>query len=268
MKLASLTPDVTHIVKNKGTERPFSGLYQDVVKDGTYLCRCCGLGLFRGDSQFASSCGWPSFDDQMAGNIKQQPDSDGRRTELLCQRCDSHLGHIFHGEHLTAKNARYCINSLAIDFVEQNNVTDSEEAIVAAGCFWGVQRHFKQLSGVLKTQVGYTGGHIHKPTYQQVCTGATGHVEGIRILYDPCVIDYEKVIRYFFDIHNPTDSHGQGPDRGPQYMSRIFYHNSQQKAVAESVIARLKKQGISVITEVLPVGVFWPAEDYHQDYYG
>ncbi len=268
MKFASLTPDVLQIVKHKGTEPPFSSANTDVLKEGTYLCRGCGLGLFRADSQFISSCGWPSFDDEIQGNIRQQLDEDGHRTEILCARCDSHLGHIFHGESITEKNVRYCVNSLAVDFVEQCDVVDSEEAILAAGCFWGVQSQFKQLPGVLKTQVGYTGGSVSYPTYEQVCCKTTGHVEGIRVLFDPTKVDYKAVIRYFFQIHDPGQADGQGLDKGSQYLSRIFYYDDKQRTIAEQMKQQLIAKGKKIVTTLMPVDIFWLAENYHQNYHG
>ena len=146
--------------------------------------------------------------------------------------------------------------------------TDSiQEAIVAGGCFWGVQHLFEQLPGVLETEVGYTDGHTEHPTYQQVCSQTTGHVEAIRVVFDPSQISYEDVIKYFFEIHTPTQGNGQGPDIGSQYLSRVFYLDEQQKAIAEKLIARLESMGLNVATQVKPASTFWPAEDSHQHYY-
>lgn len=144
--------------------------------------------------------------------------------------------------------------------------THTEEAIFAGGCFWGVEYLFKKLP-VIKTEVGYTGGLTKTPRYDQVCSGSTGHVEAVKVLYDPNRISYEQLARYFFEIHDPTQKSGQGPDIGEQYLSRIFYVNEQQKTIAEALIKELKKNGYEVATQVLPASTFWPAEDYHQDYY-
>ena len=266
-KLASLTPEVIHIVRDKGTEAPHSGLYIDNDQSGSYLCRQCGLALYRSNSQFVASCGWPSFDAQIAENIQQQADADGRRTEILCQRCQAHLGHIFHGEAYTSKNTRHCVNSLALDFVHDEQVLDSEEAIFAAGCFWGVQYYFEQLNGVLKTEVGYTGGQTTHPDYETVCHGDTGHVEAIRVLYDCHVIDYQQICQYFFEIHDPTQQDGQGPDIGAQYLSKIFYYDEWQQAIALDLMQQLKQKNLPVATQLHPVQTFWSAEAYHQAYY-
>lgn len=266
-KLASLTPDVVHIVRDKGTERPFSGNYLEIYAKGTYLCRRCGLALFRADNQFTSSCGWPSFDDELPNAILCLPDKDGFRTEIVCKRCHGHLGHVFEGEGLTPKNLRHCVNSLAIEFVNSNEVNDTEEAILAAGCFWGVQYYLDRLDGVLKTEVGYCGGQIDNPNYKQVCTKTTGHLEAIRVVYDVNKLSYENLLKYFFEIHDPTQADGQGPDLGAQYLSAVFYFNEQQNKLAQQVIELLKAKNYDVATKLLPVSIFWPAEEYHQEYY-
>ena len=156
-KLKTLTPEIVTVVRDQGTEYPHTGKYNVFEGEGTYLCRQCGLALFRSTDKFISSCGWPSFDDELPNAIKRLTDADGRRTEIRCQRCDAHLGHVFMGEGFTEKNQRHCVNSLAIDFVQDGDVIDTEEAIYAGGCFWGVQYLLEQEPGVLFTEVGYTG---------------------------------------------------------------------------------------------------------------
>lgn len=267
-KLSSLTPDVSHIVVDKGTERPFSGVNQSLKKHGTYLCRRCGLAIFRADSEFSSHCGWPSFDDQITNAVREATDADGIRTEILCGRCDAHLGHVFEGEGLTAKNRRHCVNSLAIEFVESNKVLDTREVILAAGCFWGVEKKLRELPGALITECGYTGGHTSSPSYQQVCRHDTGHFEAVRVVYDATVSDYQAVLDLFFQIHDPTQTDGQGPDRAPQYRSAIFVYDDDERKTAEETIQRLEQDhNIVIATMVLPVKVFWVAEEYHQHYY-
>ncbi|MFI4938415.1 MAG: bifunctional methionine sulfoxide reductase B/A protein [Candidatus Berkiellales bacterium] len=266
-KTQSLPPEILHIVRGKGTEHPFSGEYNELDQPGTYLCRQCGLALFRGQSKFSSSCGWPSFDEEINHNVLKEPDPDGHRTEILCQRCRAHLGHVFTGEHLTTQNTRHCVNSLSLDFVANTEVADSEEAILAAGCFWGVEYYFKKLPGVLKVEVGYTGGQLKNPSYKQVCQGNTGHFEAVRVLYDPKKINFEKIAKFFFEIHDPTQANGQGPDLGEQYLSVVFYYDEDQKKIAESLIHQLTQQGLHVATQLLAVSPFWRAEEFHQDYY-
>jgi len=267
VKFASLPTIVRAVVSDKGTERPFSGEYDQFGESGTYLCRQCGLPLFRSSTKFHSGCGWPSFDEEITNAIQYETDQDGRRTEILCHRCGAHLGHVFTGEQFTAKNTRHCVNSLSLDFIPSMTVTDTAEAIYAAGCFWGVEHYLKRLPGVLKTEVGYTGGQLKNPSYRDVCRGDTGHYEAIRVLYDPSKLSYEQLTKYFFEIHDPTQHDGQGPDHGEQYLSAIFYYDDAQKEIAEKLATELHHKGLDIATRILPVSIFWRAEDYHQSYY-
>jgi len=143
----------------------------------------------------------------------------------------------------------------------------TETAIFACGCFWGVEHYFKRAAGVISTEVGYTGGNKANPTYQEVCSHTTGHVEAIRVVYNPQKTTYEELAKLFFEIHDPTQANGQGPDIGPQYLSEAFYLNEGQKVTLENLISILKAQGLKVVTKVRPATIFWPAEAYHQDYY-
>ncbi len=266
-KLKSLTPKILHIVKDKGTEPPFSSINNKKETIGTYICRQCGLALFRSHSKFNSGCGWPSFDEEIPHSITVQQDADTIRTEIICAQCHSHLGHVFSGENFTVKNIRHCVNSISLEFVEDNKVTQTQEAIFAAGCFWGVEYFLKKIPGVLKTQVGYTGGNTINPTYKEICYKNTGHLEAIRVVYNPTDVSYEKLVQQFFEIHDPTQLNGQGPDIGEQYLSAIFYYNEQQMASAKKLITELQNKGLNVATTLYPVTTFWPAEDDHQDYY-
>lgn len=265
IKTASLQDSILSVVKDKGTEAPFSGAYNHFSEPGSYLCRQCGLALFRTATQFHSSCGWPSFDEEIHDVIAYR--ADGDRTEIICARCHAHLGHVFEGEGFTAKNKRHCVNSLSLEFVSSIEVKDTEEAILAGGCFWGVQHHFKSLSGVLNTEVGYTGGKLKNPSYEAVCSGESGHYEAVRVVYDVNKLNFAAILEFFFKIHNPTQADGQGPDRGQQYMSVIFYYDELQKEVATKVIRQFQNQGYRIATKLLAVSTFYPAEQYHQDYY-
>lgn len=267
LKTKSLTPELINIIRDKGTEQPFTGDYTNKEEAGSYLCRQCGLALFRSQTKFHSMCGWPSFDEEIVDTIKKIPDPDGLRTEILCNRCDAHLGHLFQGERITTKNIRYCVNSLSLDFVADGQVTDTEEALFAAGCFWGVEYYFQQLPGVVKTEVGYSGGHIATPSYDEICSTKTGHYETIRVVYDISKVSFEAVAKYFFEIHDPTQTDGQGPDIGEQYLSAIFYYDELQKTIAQHLVTQLEKKRYLIATQILPVQTFWPAEDYHQKYY-
>lgn len=266
-KSDSLPEAMLNIILNKATEAPFSGEYNDFDGQGTYLCRLCGLALFRATTKFHSGCGWPSFDNHLEGTVARIPDKDGKRTEIVCVRCKAHLGHVFTGEHFTFSNTRHCVNSLSLDFVPNLEVLDTQEVIVAGGCFWGVEYYFKKLPGVLKAESGYTGGAKKAPTYKEICMGNTGHVEAVRIVFDVNKIKYEDVVKFFFEIHDFTQLNGQGPDIGSQYLSKIFYYNNIQKQIAALIMQKLVEAGYALATKLEPAQVFWPAEEYHQDYY-
>lgn len=266
-KLDSLTPTQKHILIDKGTEAAFSGKFINTNSHGTYLCRQCGLALFRASSQFTSGCGWPSFDDEITGSIRREADKDGRRTEILCARCAGHLGHVFSGEYITQKNLRHCVNSISVDFVLSDDVKDTSEIIVAGGCFWGVQYLLAKENGVLLTEVGYIGGHTNNPSYSEVCSHQTGHVEAVRVIFDKDKITDEAILKLFFEIHNPFQIDGQGPDIGGQYLSKIFVYDETQKQITEKLIAQLNQSDQKVATTIEPVTTFWPAEEFHQDYY-
>ena len=145
----------------------------------------------------------------------------------------------------------------------------TKKCAFAAGCFWGVEKIFMELPGVTATQVGYAGGHTENPTYEDVCSGRTGHAEALEISYDPSKISYEKLLLIFYQYHDPTTMNRQGPDVGSQYRSVIFYYDDEQKRLAEKSKELLGKAGIfnnPVVTEIVPAGKFWTAEDYHQKY--
>jgi peptide methionine sulfoxide reductase msrA/msrB len=140
-------------------------------------------------------------------------------------------------------------------------------ALFASGCFWGTEHYMKRADGVIGTTVGYTGGHVPNPTYQQVCTGATGHAETVEVEYDPAVTDFETLARLFFETHDPTQVDRQGPDIGTQYRSAIYYLDEDQRKTAEKLVGELVAKGLDVATEITAASTFYPGEGYHQDYY-
>jgi peptide methionine sulfoxide reductase msrA/msrB len=287
-KLSSEQFDVT---QKCGTEPPFRNAYWDNHKPGIYVDIVSGQPLFSSLDKFDSGTGWPSFTQPLESVevVTKKDLSLGReRTEVRSSVADSHLGHVFN-DGSGANGLRYCINSAALKFIPVEDMDQAgysqylgpfvkagiikapihETAIVAGGCFWGMEEIIRQIPGVLKTTVGYTGGNTPDPTYEDVCTGATGHAESVQIVFDPARISYETLLDYFFRMHDPTTPNQQHNDIGPQYRSAIFYTNDEQKQIAERVKARWDKSGKfnrPITTGIAAATTFYPAEDYHQKY--
>ena len=261
-----LIPEEKTVIIGKGTERPFSGEYDRHFDKGAYICKQCDTILYLSEHKFDSGCGWPSFDDEVHGAVERIPDADGVRTEIVCAGCGGHLGHVFTGEGITAKNERHCVNSISLKFVPEKEM-ETKRAVFAGGCFWGVEYYMGREPGVLRITVGYTGGQEGNPGYEAVCSGGTGHLEAVEIIFDPSKISYERLAALFFEIHDPTQVDGQGPDIGEQYLSAVFYTDEEQRRTAERLVGILENKGMKIATTVMEAGKFWKAEDYHQDYY-
>ena len=280
---AQLTPEQFAIARGKGTERPFCGTLLDNKKDGVYACVCCKLPLFASSAKFNSGTGWPSFFQPIAPeNVVEHADqSHGMvRTEILCARCDCHLGHVF-DDGPAPTGMRHCVNSESLVFVDQKDLKSLAEpaasrpagaratAVFAGGCFWCVEAVFEELDGVIEAISGYAGGSKDTANYEDVCTGTTGHAEAVQIVYDPSRVRYEDLLRVHFATHDPTTLNRQGADVGTQYRSAIFYGNAEEKQLAEAFLADLREQKVfskPVVTTLEPLTQFYPAESYHQDY--
>jgi peptide methionine sulfoxide reductase msrA/msrB len=285
-----LTPEQYRIMRKRGTEKSFSGQYNDHYEKGIYYCPGCDTPLFSSETKYDHGSGWPSFSAPFDENYIEYLEDNSlfrRRTEVRCAVCGAHLGHVFDdGPGPTHKH--YCINSVSMDFKRAESQPESESnhsekpnesakkaakaenAIFAAGCFWGIEDKFRKTPGVISTEVGYTGGHVKNPTYKQVCTDNTGHTEAVKIAFDPTLISYEELLKVFFSIHDSTQLNRQGPDIGRQYRSAIFYYNDEQKMAAERIIKELEsthRLGKSIATEIVPASKFNKAEEYHQQYY-
>jgi peptide methionine sulfoxide reductase msrA/msrB len=272
MNYNKLTDFEKKIILNKGTESPFTGKYDKHYEEGVYKCKQCNSVLFESTQKFNSGCGWPAFDNSVKGAIKEVLDADGKRKEIVCANCGGHLGHVFRGERFTSTNTRHCVNSASLIF-ESNNDTEKgidnnlEIAIFAGGCFWGIEYHMQNTKGVIETEVGYIGGISKDPTYQEVCSGTTGHAEAVKITFDNSKVNFETLAKLFFEIHDPGTINRQGPDIGNQYRSEIFFTNEHQKQISQELIKLLESKGHKVVTKLSKAGDFYKAEKYHQDYY-
>ena len=261
-----LNPEEKHILKDKGTEAPFTGEYNEHFNAGIFICRACENPLYESNTKFNSGCGWPSFDDEIEGAINRYEDlSGGRvRTEICCSKCDGHLGHVFKGEQITEKDTRHCVNSLSIRFRPYKQL---QMATFGAGCFWSVEKLFKSTKGIYMSSVGYMGGNTENPTYESVCKGDTNHAEVVHLYFDEKVISYNDLLEMFWKNHNPTTLNRQGVDSGTQYRSVVFYHTEQQMKEAEKSKENQQKYwNDSIVTNIVAAARYYRAEEYHQNY--
>jgi peptide methionine sulfoxide reductase msrA/msrB len=288
-----LDPMQYRVTQDAATEPPFDNAYWDNHEPGIYVDVVSGQPLFSSLDKFDSGCGWPSFtrplDDK--GIVQKADDSLGmERTEVRSLLANSHLGHVF-DDGPGPTHLRYCINSASLRFIPLTEMAEagyadqlgpfvkaglikplpkSETAILAGGCFWGMQELLRKIPGVIKTTVGYTGGTVANPTYEMVSSQTTGHAEAVQVVFDPAKLSYGQLLGFFFRMHDPTVSLQGKNGVEPSHRSAIFYTSDAQKRIAERVKAQVDASGKwdkPVVTEIVEASVFYPAEEYHQDYF-
>jgi methionine-R-sulfoxide reductase/methionine-S-sulfoxide reductase len=296
----ALSPEQYQVTQKNGTERPFTGEYWDNHEPGIYVDVVSGEPLFASVDKFESGTGWPSFTKPVEkANVIEKRDRSlfMVRTEVRSAHGDSHLGHVFNDGPRADGGLRYCINSASLKFIHLDDLeaqgygeykklfstsggqersdrgqieeaqawSDNKKAILAGGCFWGMEDLIRKQPGVVSTRVGYTGGENANATYRN----HPGHAEAIEIVYDPSQTDFRNLLEFFFQIHDPTTKNRQGNDAGTSYRSAIFYVDDDQKRVALDTIADVNASGLwpgRAVTEVTPASDFWEAEPEHQDY--
>jgi peptide methionine sulfoxide reductase msrA/msrB len=286
-----LSSEQFEVTQQCGTEPPFHNAYWDNHKPGIYVDVVSGQPLFSSLDKFDSGSGRPSFTQPLkSSDVMEKKDTafGMERNEVRSSVADSHLGHVFN-DGPGANGLRYCINSAALKFIPVEELDQAgysqyldafvkagvikapahETAILAGGCFWGMEEIIRKIPGVIKTTVGYTGGTSPDPTYEDVCTGLTGHAESIQVVFDSTRLGYESLLNYFFRMHDPTTLNQQHNDVGTQYRSAIFYRTDEQKQTAERVKTKWDKSGKfnrPITTEITAATTFYPAEEYHQKY--
>lgn len=271
---AQLTSEQYHILREKGTERPFTGKLLKIKDKGIYTCGACGYDLFTSESKFDSGTGWPSFDAQVGDHVFTASDHSlgMQRDEILCARCGGHLGHVF-DDGPTKTGLRYCVNSESLGFVKAGTeaamplkASQFDTLTVGGGCFWCMEAVFEEMKGVTLVESGYAGGKSKNPNYRRI----GDHAEVVQVVFDPAVVPLSEVLKVFFLLHDPTTLNRQGADMGTQYRSAVYYRNQAQKDAVDAIVAALKAENVydnPIVTEVAPFSGFYVAEDYHQDYF-
>lgn len=296
--LRRLGPERFHVLRQAGTERAFTGAYWNNKEPGTYVCAGCSSPLFTSSTKFDSGTGWPSFTRPIEPDrvsLHRDLSYGMIRVEVRCATCDGHLGHVFE-DGPAPERTRYCMNSASLMFEREGTSAASQpassvgqapyhagdggnapavpmglkSAVFAGGCFWCMVAPFEALDGVVEVLSGYTGGEEKNPRYEDVARGKTGHIEAVRVLYDPEKVGFPDLVEAYWRAVDPTDAGGQFADRGYHYRPVIFVANDEEREQALASKAALQETGRFSAPIVVPVEnakPFWVAEDYHQNYY-
>lgn len=277
-----LTAEQWAVTQESATERPFINEYDHEFRPGIYVDITTGEPMFMSTDKYDSGCGWPAFSKPISDDVvKEYSDlSHGMvRTEVRSRAGNAHLGHVFNDGPKEKGGMRYCINSASLRFIPEAQMEKEgygkylrllhpiKDIYLAGGCFWGTEHYFKQIEGVVETEVGYANGNIKNPTYKQVCTDQTGFAETVHVRYDPNIVSLGFLLQLYFKAINPVSINQQGNDKGSQYRTGIYYTDSSDLSVIEKAYQQEQKNHRqSLAVEKLPLANFYTAEEYHQDY--